>query len=196
MARTRERKVVTLDGVVHDDLPVRRDDHVLFLEQLIVVELREHALHFCAGAGEQIAHGRRVRVEVEVIEPTHFFYANGRDVVALRAEILDALAARRVAKIAVESVTPRVVSAAEHAFLHATPFFDQPVAAMLADIVERVNDAILAAGRDDALIEDIGHDKLARRAEFALVADHMPGRHENPVALRAEDRVVEEIARG
>ncbi|MCY1531931.1 hypothetical protein D9M68_671710 [compost metagenome] len=146
-------EVIALDGVVHDHLPVGRHDHVLLLDQAHAFEVGEDPVHFLVGAGEQLVQGRRIGVEVEVDEATHFLHPHLRDVELLHLEILHALATRRAAQAAVHLVAPGVVGATHHPAGGAAASLQQAVATVLADVVESADLALHAARHHDALVE-------------------------------------------
>ncbi|MNM63171.1 hypothetical protein D3C81_745310 [compost metagenome] len=196
MARPRQLEVITLDGVVHDHLPVGWHDHVLLLDQTHGVEVWKHPTHFLIGTGEQVPQRRRGRVEVEVNEPAQLFGADLWNVELLQLEVLHLLATGGAAQAAIHLVAPRVIGTTHHATGGAATILEQAIAAMLANVVERMDLPLTVFCDHHALVEQIRHHVLTRLGELADVPGHMPGVHENVVALGLEQGLVEEVTRG
>ncbi|MNQ65562.1 hypothetical protein D3C85_800200 [compost metagenome] len=89
-----------------------------------------------------------------------------------------------------------MIGATHHATGGAATFFEQAIAAMLANVVERMDLPLTILRHHHALVEQIRHHVLPRLGELADVPGHMPGVHENVVALGLEQGLVVEITRG
>ena len=61
---------------------------------------------------------------------------------------------------------------------------------MHADVVEGAKRALLAAGYQDLLPEDILRDRVPRLAQFMLIANELPGLKPDFLLLAIEDRRV------
>ena len=164
--------------------------------ELHAIEIREEAAHLGLGPGRELRQGLGRRIEIDEIEAAENLQPDGLQAVLRLVEIIQPLAARRVAQIAGEIVAPGVIAAADDGAELAAPLQQQAVAAMLADIVEGPRLAIAPADHHHALIEDLLGQEIAGFLELVHMADRMPALVEDPVPLGLEDPGIVVVARG
>src|SRR4051812_20791593 len=100
-------------------------------------------------------------------------------------EALNAFAAWSSAQASVQRVSPGVIPAGNRRCM-APRYINQSIAAVLADVVEGADFAVLAFGYDDALLQDVVRDEVSRCFQIVHMRHQMPTAKEDLQPLPLE----------
>src|SRR5918996_1439753 len=183
--RVRGRAVVALEEVLHADLPVRSVLRLRALQEAEAVDVDPRLGDTLGNVLEEIGErlGALVGAHEEERPPGLEPERDEAELLAVDAAL--ALGSRRREQLSVEAVRPRVVRALEgRAPAGAAADDGAPVP---ADVEERAELSLIIADDDDGDVADPGSGERARLRYVAGVADVLPRRAEDALALELED---------
>lgn len=170
------RHVVTLQVIVHVDLPVAGHLPAGAVMEFVAAQ---HALRpqSRVDAGDELVE-RRCCTGDDEDQSLPQLYAPFRQADRGRIEVRRTTHFRRAVQYAVEPVGPAVVAAAQHRRALAVATGDRP-RAVAADVVERADRRLVAAHDQQRQARNRGHHVIAHAGQLRLMTDQLPARCEH-----------------
>ena len=181
------RQVVSLEIVVDVGLPVAVHVVGAALGKLHAAEIE------LLGLGGQFAQrlaqraGLGIEIDEDQVEP--FFEANRDEAEVFGIEIFDAIEFGGDEQSAVEAVGPAVVAAAEEFAVSAAG--GGVAGAMAANVIKAAENAVVAAGDEERLSDEVEGKVVAGASSLVNMADDLPGGCEEPGLFVFKGRWIE-----